>query len=269
MSLINKIASLTVIAVVFIIWGLYINLFPGNESTQAGYLTDTYGFIALIAAIYGYIVSRSWGANNSLVGKSLLYLSAGLLMQFLGNLSYTLIYYLTNIENPYPSFGEVFYVASVPLYIIGIWNLAKSSGVKFTLETSMGKLYSVLIVAIGLAGSYVIFVSGQIQSNEPLLNRILDVYYPLGQALFVALAVCTYILSTNLLGGIMRTRVIFILFALTFQYFADAVFLYQTRQDSWQPAGVSDLLFIVSYFLMGLGLILYESAALKISRRTP
>ncbi len=265
----NKMLILTFVSVFFILWGLYINFFLPADNLQSGYLTDTYGIIALIAAVFGYLVSKDWGGKNSVVGKALIYLSAGLLMQFLGNLSYTLIYYLTNIENPYPAFGEIFYMISAPLYLMGIWNLGVASGAKFSLSTRKGKLYAITITLALLIGSYFVFIHGRIDPTEPLLNRFLDIYYPLGQTLFVSLAICTYVLSTNLLGGIMRARVLFILFALIFQYFADGIFLYQTRNDMWQPAGLSDLMFIISYFLMGIGLVLYESAAHKISNTSP
>jgi hypothetical protein len=260
----SKIFLFSTLSLFFIAWDLYINLAIPDNELQRGFLTDTYGVVALVAAIMGILVSRDWGGKYSFVGKALIFLSMGLLMQFLGNLSYTLIYYLTNIENPYPAFGEVFYVLSVPLYIFGIWYLGISSGALYKLKTKKGKTITICITITLLIASYLLFIYNKVDMSEPILSIVLEYYYPMAQTLFVALAICTFVLSTELLGGIMRARVLFILFALVFQYFADGVFLYNTRNDLWQPAGVSDLMFIFSYFLMGLGLILYENAAKKI-----
>lgn len=262
----NKIVLFSIVSLFFIVWDLFINIVIPHNELQRGYLTDTYGVVALIASMLGLLVSTNWGGRSSYVGKALILLSSGLLMQFLGNLSYTLIYYLTNIENPYPAFGEIYYVLSVPLYVVGIWYLAISSGALYKLKTNSGKLLAIGITILLLGASYFIFIYNKVDMSEPALNIILEYYYPLAQTFFVALAVCTYVLSTDLLGGIMRTRVLFILFALIFQYFADGVFLYNTRNDLWQPAGVSDFMFIISYYLMGLGLIMYENAAKKISK---
>lgn len=261
----NKIALFSILSLFFIVWDLFINIVIPNNELQRGYLTDTYGVVALVASILGLLVSVNWGGRSSYIGKALIFLSFGLLMQFFGNLSYTLIYYLTNIENPYPAFGEIFYVVSVPLYIVGIWYLAISSGALYRLKTNSGKFITMGITILLLVSSYLLFIYNKVDMSEPTLNIVLEYYYPLAQTLFVALAVCTYVLSTDLLGGIMRTRVLFILFALIFQYVADGVFLYNTRNDLWQPAGVSDLMFIISYYLMGLGLIMYENAAKRIS----
>ena len=83
----------------------------------------------------------------------------------------------------------------------------------------------------------------------------LDFGYPLGQALYVSLALLTYLLSTKTLGGIMKNKVLLILFALAVQYAADYNFLSQAYAETWRNGGYGDAIYLLAYFLMALGLI--------------
>jgi hypothetical protein len=83
----------------------------------------------------------------------------------------------------------------------------------------------------------------------------LDFGYPLGQAIYVSLALLTYLLSTKTLGGIMKNKVLLILFALAVQYAADYNFLYQAYAETWSVSGYGDVIYLFAYFLMAVGLL--------------
>jgi hypothetical protein len=84
---------------------------------------------------------------------------------------------------------------------------------------------------------------------------VLDFGYPLGQAIYVSIAMLTLIISRKALGGIMREPMAFLLIALVVQYLSDFMFLYQVSNEQWYVGGLNDYMYLISYFLMTLGLI--------------
>jgi len=245
------------------LWFGYLYFLASEGSASFDYFTDSYGVLAGFGGFCGLYIASKWGGMKSLVGRGVLFLSLGLLFQFLGQLSYSLEFYLYGIENSYPSFGEIFYFGSIPLYILGVLNISKAAGSKFSLKYPAQKFMVVLVPLLLLGFSYTMFLRGySFEDSTPLLV-FLDFGYPLGQALYVSLTVITYFLTKKFLGGIMRFYVLSVLFSLVFQYLADSTFLYQVLNDTWYAGSFSDYLFLISYFLMSLALIGFLSASDK------
>jgi len=256
---------LSIVFAIYTLAWLYLNLInPWNESFNNAF-TDSYGIIAGIGGIAGFSIAKKWGGIKSVVGRSLLAFSTGLTFNFLGQVSYAIYFYVYKVENPYPSFGEIFYFGSIPIYIIGAWLLAAASGSKLSLASYRSKkIVSILLPISMMLLSYSVFLkSYEFDWTQPILI-FLDFGYPLGQAISVSLAILTFYLSKGTLGGIMKSSVLLIVTALIIQYVSDTTFLYQTFQDAWEPAGTSDLLFTISYFLMSLAILQFGEVVDKI-----
>lgn len=245
------------------LWSIIQFVAKTTDGTLNNFFADTYGILAGIGGLICLLIASKWDYLRSYVGKSVFFLAIGLLSQFLGQLSYTLLFYVYGIENAYPAFGEVFYLATIPLYIMGIWFIAKASG--FTLNSrSYSKYVSAVIVpSILMSISYYLFLRTYDATDLPFSIVFLDYVYPIGQALFVSLAIVTYYGTKDVLGGVMRQRVLFILFALVFQYVADSMFIYETRNEIWYAGGLSDLMFLISYYLMTLGLVQFDTESIS------
>lgn len=217
-------------------------------------VTSYYGLIAFIGALIGLDTSKKWGGMKSVVGRCLIFFSSGLMAQVFGQIVYTVSIDILKVEVPYPSLGDVGFFGSVIFYILGILSLGQAVGVKLEINIFKNKAISILIPLILLITSYAIFLSGyEFDFNKPLAI-FLDFGYPLGQSLYISLAIVVYALSRKFLGGVMRKSVLILLLALVLQYFADFSFLYLVSIDRWQPAGITDLFYIVSYLLMALAI---------------
>jgi hypothetical protein len=254
--------------VFYSIFWVAINSLGLKETMWANYFTDSYGIIAGVGGIAGLFVSRRWGGITSLLGKSLFLFSIGLLFNFLGQVSYAIYFYVYNIENPYPSFGEVFYFGSVFIYIYAVWLFGKVSGTQISLKALRNRVIVFILPIFMMIASYLFFLRDyQIDASTPIIT-FLDFGYPLGEAILVSLSVLAYFLSRNVLGGMMRNRVLFFIGALIVQYIADSVFLYRTFEGIWYAAGLSDYIFVVAYFLMALALIKFGNAYYEVSKKT-
>lgn len=242
----------------FSIWWFIINILQERRENQFDYFGDfgdLYGMMALWGAIWGTIVSFKLGGLKSLMGRAILFFSIGLFLQEFGQLSYSIYYDFVTHEVPYPSIGDAGFFGSIPFYILGILFLAKASGVKLGLRSFVNKVQVIIIPLAILFIGYYLFLQGYEFDWSNPIKVLLDFGYPLGQAIYISLALLTFLLSHKVLGGIMKSVILFILFAFFIQFLADYNFLYQVSKGTWLKNGYGDYLYLIAYFLMTLGLI--------------
>lgn len=224
---------------------------PAFESNFA----HVYGITAILGGIWGLAIAKHWGGFKSALGKAVGFLSIGLLAQFFGQFAYSLYFFIFQLEVPYPSIGDLGFFGSIAFYILGVWYLAKVTGIKIGIKSFANKLQAIVIPVLMLVAAYTLFLQGyEFDWNTPL-TIFLDFGYPLGQAIYISIAILTYTLSRNLLGGIMKNRILFILGALLVQFLSDYTFLYQAKSGTWHPGGVNDFMYLVAYFLMTIALV--------------
>ncbi|MEK6883904.1 MAG: hypothetical protein AABY22_30015 [Nanoarchaeota archaeon] len=220
--------------------------------------------MALFGAIFGSIISKSWGGFKSIVGRTIAFFSIGLFLQVFGQSVFSFYNLVLEVEIPYPSLADIGYFFSIPFYIFGVVLLGKASGAGLSFKSMGRKLQAILIPILALGLSYFIFLKGYEFDWSSPLRIFLDFGYPFGQAIYVSLALLVFLLSINFLGGMMRPKVLLILFALIVQYAADYNFLYQAYKGTWLNGGYGDYIYLLSYFLMTIALLNLGSVFEKI-----
>ena len=248
------------IFVVFSAWWLYVTYglhSADHNSVHNQLFGATYGVMSLAGGIVGLVAARRWGGHKSLLGRALLFFALGLLAQEFGQLAYSFYTYVLKVDIPYPSVGDVGYFGSVILYIYAATQLAKAAGVGVSVKQAFKKLVAVLLPLILLVASYAYFLRDyqfDFSSLHSTVAVALDFGYPLGQALYIAIALLTYLLCKNLLGGLLKNKVLLLLLALVVQYVADFSFLHAARAGTAYPAGANDYVYLVAYLVMALAL---------------
>lgn len=257
--------AITIYVVLACFWS-YIALkgLQGNHSI-AELFSGIYGVMALFGGIFGLAVGRRFGGFKSYIGATVMYISLGLLSQVVGQLTYSAYTQLFNIEIPYPSWGDVGYFGSVIFYILAAWSAVKAVKTKVAMKSIVNKLLLILVPVGLLALSYIVFLSNYKYQSGQLLATILDFGYPLGQAIYIAIALLALVLSRKFLGGIMKNVIMLLIFAFVLQYAADFMFLYQHNQDTWQTAGLNELVYLTAYFVMTLSLIKFNDVIMQLS----
>lgn len=225
----------------------------------------TYGLVALLGGIWGVITARKWGGFHSVMGKSIFFFSLGLLSQEVGQIAYT--YYISFLHQPlpYPSVGDFFFYTTVPLYIMAVIFLAQPS-VDISLRSIKGKLQTVIIPTGVLLLCYIVFLNGYkfVWSNP--VKILIDLGVPVGEGIYISIALLTYVLARGVLGGIMKSKVLFILIALLAEFIADWVFLYQASRGTWYTGCINDYMYLVAYFIMTLALLSLRSLHFSVSQ---
>lgn len=253
----NKNKSFRLITALFgiiSIWWLSIYFRGLTDNNENVYFVLVYPVLAVIGGVFGMYFAKKWGGFSSALGRSINLLALGLLFQFLGQVLYNYYSFVLGIEVPYPSIGDWAYFSSVIFYIVGVYLLAKVSGIKFALKSVKGKILAFGIPALVLLVSYVVLIRGYDFSGVTPLLLFFDFGWPFGQAVYVSIAILALFISKNILGGMMRKPIMLLISALILQYISDFTFSYQFSQGTLYIGGPMDYLYFVSYFLMTISL---------------
>ncbi len=247
--------------IVVTVWWLSIKPFASESMiNEKHFWSAAYMLLSIIGGIFGLIVSKYWGGYKSIMGKAIICFSVGLFLQSFGQIIYNYYTLFAKVEAPYPSLGDLGYFGSIPAYIYGVLLLGRAAGLNISSKATHNQIMSVLIPIIMLIFSYFFFLKGyQFDWSNPL-TVLLDFGYPLGQAMYVSLALLVLFGSRKFLGGIMKKPTLLLLFALIIQYICDFNFLYEVSHGNWYAGGWGDYLYAVSYFTMTLAIVYIGSA---------
>lgn len=241
------------------IWWIKIYL-SGVKVSDENYLFGlAYALIALMGGINGLVVSSKWGSYKSLVGRAIIFLSLGLLSYCFGQIAWSYYNLVLKLELPYPSIADIGYFSAIIFYILGMFTFAKASGAKITFGKLKGKLIAFIIPASMLTVSYFLFLQYISPDFSDPIKTLLDFGTPTGYAIVISMALTAYFLTKDVLGGKMRSRIVFIIFALILQNITDNTFLYQFGAGTYYNAGINDLMFATSFAIMSLGLVSFRS----------
>ncbi|MDQ3076305.1 MAG: hypothetical protein M3Q34_04230 [bacterium] len=257
----------TIAFLIFSIFWIYIQQFDIESTRNMRQLWGhSYWIMALYGAIVGVIISKKWGGYKSLLGKTTLVLSIGLFLQSFGQVYSSYYVYFNNVESPpYPGIGDIGFFGSVIFYIYGVILLSKLSGFSFSMKKVHNKISAFLISVIMLLASYFLFLKGYEFDWSNSLTIFLDFGYPLGQAFYVSIAILSLLVNRNVLGGILKKPIIFLICALIFQSLSDFIFLNQFINGTWYVGGINDFMYLISYFIMTISLVQIGKAFDKIN----
>ncbi len=262
----NKVLFLPVIffVVLSLWWGYLLSL--GVDSTEHArqIWAALYQGVAIMGGLIGIFALSRWGGYKSLLGKIILAFSIGLFLQSFGQSAYSYYIFFRHVEIPYPSLGDIGFFGSIIAYIYAVTVLAKFVGIKFSFEITPSKIRGLIISLIILISSYLFFLDGYEFDWSNKLRVFLDFGYPLGQAVYLSIAISAFLTSRDFLGGVVKRPILFLIFALVFQYFSDFMFLYQYSEGTWYVGGINDFMYLVSYFLMTVALVYLDYTFTKI-----
>lgn len=239
----------------FLSW--WLTLYFTDFSNNASFLFwgNFYQTLAIVGGVAGVVISWRWGGLKSVMGRAIAAFAVGLLFQVIGQNIFSYYNIILKVDVPYPSWADLGFFGSIPFYIYGIILLARASGAKSSLRSLTNQIQAVLIPLVGLSLSYYFFLANYEFDWSAPLRVFFDFGYPLGQTIYITIALSTFLISRKVLGGIMKNKIMFVLFALLVQYIADYNFLYQAYNETWVSGHYGDLIYMSAYFVMALALL--------------
>ncbi|MDD5357139.1 MAG: hypothetical protein PHS53_03280 [Candidatus Pacebacteria bacterium] len=232
------------------------------DTTENYLFGGAIGVLTVIGGIVGLIKAKRWGGFRSSTGKSVIFLSTGLLTWAIGTLIFAYYNLFLDIAVPYPSLADVAYIVSWPLWTIGILYLSPAIGLKYQLKKMSGKVFLLIIPLVTIFLSYyLLFVIGRggvIDLSGGSLKLFFDLAYPIGDIVILSITALVYSLSFNYLGGFFKFPIIVIMLGFVLNYLADFSFSYTTTQETFDVANWNDLLFTTAMFVLSVGLSLFD-----------
>lgn len=266
----RRLSLLIIFGFVLGLWWITI-YFSQEKDPWVYYFGLAYPVVAIFGGYNGMVIGKSWGGLKSVMGKSVYFFSLGMFSYAFGQLVWSYYNIILQVEIPYPSIADIGYVSAIPFYLLGVIYLGNASGVRFGFKKMYAKIQATILPLLGLLISYFVFLRDYefVVPGEYIeyIKVFIDFGYPLGQALTVAVAILVLLLSRDYLGGIMKPRIWYILFALSFQYVTDFSFLYQASKGTYYNGGIVDLMYAISLIVMGVGLLFLDYDYLSISEK--
>lgn len=240
---------------VLLIWWIKLLVSGQKDGFENNLFGAVYPILALVGGINGLLISRIYGGWSSIMGRGIIFLSLALLGQVFGQFTWSYFNIIVKVEVPYPSLADLGYITVIPFNILAMWSFAKASGVKLSLRRLSGKLQAVLVPLILLIIAYALFLRDYEFDFSNPIKIFLDFVYPTGETIYISLAILTYLLCRNLLGGIMRHKILFFIFAFLAQFLTDYTFLYSVSRNFYYNGGVVDLMYTTSFAIYSLALL--------------
>ncbi len=206
------------------------------------------------------ISSKGWGGLSSSIGKAVFFIGLGVFVWGCGETIWSYYNFFLNVAAPYPSLADLGFAPSIFFYGLGAIFLAQASGAKFGLRNKYAKVFVVIAPIIIFAAAYYVLVviargGVLIPEGETLLKSILDIVYPLGDFLALAIAIVVSGLSFKYLGGKYIIDIASILTGLFVMFVADSIFSYTTTVGTYYNADFGDLVLTIGLFLITFGIL--------------
>lgn len=242
-------------------WG-YINLNDFDpDSLRVTLFSSTYIAIALLGGIFGLTKAKYWGGFKSLLGKTIGFLSLGLILTTLGSMTLSFYFYVLDKEPSYPSIAEVFYIGGILSYILATYYLAKTvrSWQSLDAKPLVQKLMITIMPLLMVGLTFTVFI-GKHNSVTGLSSSaiVTDFAYAILQAIYAVLALSVLLNSSKLYGGVLSKAVVLLLVGFLVQYAADYNYSYQLMSETWVTAGYGELLYLLAYSLIGFSIEMFN-----------
>ena len=242
--------------VALLLWWVVLTLVFKSSLIQSNLIwAASYQVVAILGSIWGFLIARSWGGFKSFMGRVILFFALGLMFQSIGQTVFSIYNLFLNVEVPYPSLADIGFLGSMLFYIAATTQLGKVSGAIISIKNLSKKLVALSLPIGMLCISYLMFLKNYSFDTTDPLKIFLDFGYPLGDAIYISFTAVVYLFSKNVLGGLMKNKILFLLAALVMQYIADFNFLYQSANSTWVNGSYGDLLYLLAYTLTAYGII--------------
>lgn len=241
-----------------VVWWIAITYFQIRDHPVNLAFAFAYGLIPLLGGYFGLREAKSWGMFGSAMGKSLFFLSLGLITWGLGEMIWSYYNIALGVEVPYPSWADASFILSWPLWSIGIFFLSMATGAKFGLKKLSGQLQVIIFPILVAALSYYLLIivarQGSFEIAGGSLKIFFDLAYPMWDVFILTFAFIVYGLSFKYLGGRFKWPVIITLLGFVVNYFADFGFSYTTTIGTHYNGNWVDLLFTTAMFTLSFGI---------------
>jgi hypothetical protein len=259
-----KLAIIISFSLILLVGQIILFVTATKEQTINYWWAAGLALLAITSGLFGLITAKNWSWLKSGVGQGVFFISLGTIMWGIGQAGWT--YYLfkdPTVASPPSRILDVLFMSSIPFWLYGILKLSRATGAKYGLRKKSGKILAILLILIMAVASYYVLVvvarGGMDYFNDkPLFDIVVDLGYSIGEGIIFTLALVIFGLSWKYLGGRFKNPILTILTGFGILFFADFAFSYLNGQEKYYNGDISDLLFLVAFSVLGVGVCLLD-----------
>ncbi len=241
---------LSIISVIFcisILWDIYLYALPQKDTIYNFLYNLIYGSVFIFGGLVTLIYAIKFSITTNL-GKMLVFFGSGLLCFAFGNIIWFLYNNYFDIEVPFPSAADAFYIAFYPLMIIGTIYLLR---IYKTLLTRNVIRDSIIIIILSFILIFSVFFNIDFLSGQAsVFEKLVIVLYPFGDAVIISIT----LIALRIGGGKLHPSLYILTFGLLMQSVADLLFNYRNVIEIYWNGDVADLFFSLGGFFMSVGI---------------
>lgn len=246
--------ALVILTLIVTAWWLKL-FFTHSEGQLENYIwVVVLTFVPIIGGINGLIIAKKWGGWSSIFGRSVIFISLGLLGWAFGDTVWSYYNIFQKVEVPYPSLADFGFFSMVPFWSLGMFFLFQAAGGKYALKSLAGKVLLLFLPLVGFVLSYFLFLKDKTFDGGSMLKSFFDIAYPLGDMITISAALLVLVLTARILGGRMRVPIIVLILGFIFQYIADFSFSYTSTTGAYFNGSWVDMAYLLAQFFVSFGL---------------
>jgi len=197
----------------------------------------------------GFALRRYWEDLRSRLSRTWLLFTLGMVLWFLGELGWATYRLILNIEKPYPSIADVFWLSGyVPLFF-ALYIYVQTF--KPAISRRMLRIAEVVVFILSI-GIYSLLLPPTIEAEEDSVMLVVDLAYPTLDIPLFAMAILGLLIFTmSRLKGKMGTAWLLINAGILMNAVGDVLFSYTTLLGTYReiPAHPLELFFHWGYLL--------------------
>lgn len=215
--------------------------------------------IASVAVLSSYFAMRRYWENfGSLLSKIWLGFTLGMFLWFLGELGWAFYTMVLNVEIPYPSFADIFWlIGYLPLFIALILYIEI---IQPAISTRMFFLGAIIVASVSAMTfpPLIMPVLAGAAEQDPITLGISLAYPVLDVALFLGAIIGLLVFTLTRLKGRVGVSWHFINVAILLNVVADMAFSYTAMEGTYYCGHPLDLLFHLGYLLFALAFFVHS-----------
>jgi diguanylate cyclase len=220
-----------------------------EEYALTRYILNGFGLflLPLFGAWLGLDAVKGYSVKSTL-GKATLLISIGIFFYGIGTLIFFYYNVFLNTEIAYPSYADLFFLLFAIIANYGLVLLLISLKPKFSFKNIIKMIIPLLLI---LPTTYFVFIQSKLGEETELLAKILNVIYPLSDALFLSFAIMILILT---LGGSLFKTLLILSGGFILQAVADFSFVYTATAGTYYTGSWVDIVYTLAFLVMGFGM---------------
>jgi len=224
--------------------------------------------LPIIGGYFGVKKADVWGGLKSAVGRGMIFISLGTVSWGFGMVVWNYYLFSQNIEVPYPSLADLFFILIWVFWTYGMSQLGNVSGMKIGFKNHWKRIIVFIIPPIVILISYYLLLvipKEGIDLTGSFLQRVLSFLYPIGDMTILSIAILVFTLSYKILGGRFKNQIILLLSCFVLNYIADFIFVLTTSGESpsYFNGHFVDFMYTTIMFLVTFGVLLIDPLRLS------